>query len=62
MRPQALLGQMMWYAIHIIRYTHRSELEQLIAVESINEKTSEMQSTKIQDVESRYVTALPCMI
>jgi hypothetical protein len=33
MRPQALLGQMMWYAIYMIRYTHHSEWEKLIAAE-----------------------------
>jgi hypothetical protein len=51
MRPQALLAQMMWSAIYIIRDTRRSEQDSLIAAE---QSLSITQHT----VFFSYVTAL----
>jgi hypothetical protein len=39
MGPDALFREMMWYAIHILRYTHRSEWEKLFAAETASTQT-----------------------
>ena len=62
MRPSALLGQMMWYAIYIIRCTHHSEWEKLIAAEKHQRKTSGSQITMIWDAELWDDTAFPNLL
>jgi len=51
MRPQALLGQMMWYAIYIIRDTCRSYQEKLNAAKTTSISGHRNGNFKIQGTD-----------
>jgi hypothetical protein len=57
MRPQALLGQMMWYVVCIICYTHRCVWVKLIAAVIAPRDKRWIAKHVIQDAQLRYDTA-----